>query len=225
MTDLGSLDELDPSGAILETAEKAEPATRARFLRRLAALVGVGVLAAELTVPEDAEATAADEIGLLNIALVLEYLTTRFYEAAANGGALKSPQAQLFARVAAAHEKAHLVAILKPLGRQAVKEPKFNFRDTTHDERKFRATAQGIEDISVHVWLGQHARFKGPFRHVAPTILTVESRHCAWIRAMNGGTGQRVPAPSPFDVGWNVKQIKAAITPTGFFVGGFPDVP
>jgi hypothetical protein len=225
VTDLPPLDELDPSGALLETAEKAGFGTRLGFLSKLGAIVGGAVLFRGLAEPAEAEAKAGDDIGLLNFALVLEYLTTRFYEAAAKGGALKSPQAQSFAQIAAAHEKAHLVAILKPLGRQAVKEPKFNFRDTTQDERKFRVTAQGIEDISVHVWLGQHARFKGPFRRTADTILTVEARHCAWIRALNGGLGQRIPAPAPFDVGWNVKQIKAAITPTGFFVGGFPDVP
>jgi hypothetical protein len=102
------------------------------------------------------------------------------------------------------------------LGKAAVKKPKFDFKGTTTDEAKFKATAQVLEDTGVAAYLGQVGNIKSKkILGAAGSILPIEARHAGWIRNINGVSG----APTAFQGGKSKKQILAAVKGTGFILG------
>jgi hypothetical protein len=102
------------------------------------------------------------------------------------------------------------------LGKAAVKKPKFDFKGTTTDEAKFKATAQVLEDTGVAAYLGQVGNIKSKkILGAAGSILPIEARHAGWIRNINGVPG----APKAFEGAKSKAQILAAVKGTGFIVG------
>ena len=88
------------------------------------------------------------DIAILNYALTLEYLEAAFYAKALEGGAL-SGQFRNFADITGQHETAHVQALKKTFGNQAVKKPSFDFQGTTADQDTFAQTAIVLEDTGV----------------------------------------------------------------------------
>jgi hypothetical protein len=206
---LPQLDEIDSDGAIQET--------RAAFLKKAGigagALLGGGAFFGALPSLAGA-ATAKSDVAILNYALTLEYLEAAFYNEAVEHGALKGDVAKL-ARIVAAHENAHVAALKGALGGAAVKSPKFDFKGTTTNQKKFMATAQVLEDAGVAAYLGQVGNIKSKqVLAAAGSILPVEARHAGWIRELNGVSG----APAAFEAGRTKAQILKAVTGTGFIV-------
>ena len=157
MNYLPPLEELDTDGAIREGAESVDGSTRADFLRRAGLGAGtiLGGSALLGAVPAIASAgVPRSDIAILNFALTLEYLESAFYAEAVSKGKLSGETAK-FAKVVAAHERAHVAFLKGTLGAKAVKKPRFNFRDTTSDQAKFEATAKVLEDTGVAAYLGQ----------------------------------------------------------------------
>ena len=162
-----------------------------------------GVLATAL-LPEVAQARAskrdrskraADDVAILNFALVLEYLQAAFYTEAERVGALHGPLAQQ-ARVVGSHERAHVKAFRQTLGSAAVKSPSFNFRGATDSPKSFRATAVAFEDLAVGAYKEQLPKINSSrYLAAAVSIHSVEARHAAWIRYLAG----IVPAEHAFD--------------------------
>lgn len=77
----------------------------------------------------------------------------------------------------------------------------------------FAATTEVLEDTGVSAYLGQVSNiFQRGVLAAAGTIATVEARHAAWIRFINGDT----PAPSGYDVRKSEAAILKAVTGTGF---------
>ena len=222
MQDIFTLEELDVDGAIRETAEKVDPETRGAFLKKAgiglgAVALGGGVMGA-LARPA-LGATPASDVAILNFALTLEYLEAEFYTQAVASGAL-SGELATFARVVKSHEVAHVKFLQKALGSAAVKKPKFDFKGTTRDSKKFAATAQVLESTGVAAYLGQVGNIKTKaILAAAGSILTVEARHTGWIGSINKGTGDNSPAPDAFDKPKTKAQILAAVGGTGFIVG------
>jgi hypothetical protein len=218
MSFLPSLEELDVDGAIRETAEKVDGVTRASFLRKAGvgagAVIGGGTLMGLL--PSLASAgIAKSDVAILNYALTLEYLEAAFYTEAVAKGRF-SGKVGRFAKVVKAHEVAHVAALKGALGSAAVKKPKFDFKGTTADEAKFKATAQTLEDTGVAAYLGQVGNIKSKqILAAAGSILPIEARHAGWIRDINGTVG----APAAFEAGKSMSQILAAVKRTGFIVG------
>src|SRR5215210_6121655 len=212
-----TLDQVDADGAIRETLDVVNGDTRAQFLAK-AGIFGGGAFGGAallgLTAEGAAAATAKSDVAILNLALTLEYLEAAFYtEAEQMLGA--DGELALFIRVVAAHERAHVSALKKVLGRKAVKKPKFNFRGTTESETKFRATAQLLEDTGVKAYKGQAPRIKSnAILNAALAIHAVEARHAAWIRDLNG----TAPAPTAFDKPLSKSAVLAAVTKTKFIV-------
>ena len=121
----------------------------------------------------------------------------------------------LFARVVGAHERAHVRALRSALGRYAVKRPRFNFRGTTEDAGAFAATARALEDTGVAAYAGQAPRVRNnTVLRAALAIHSVEARHAAWIRDING----EEPAPEAFDPAATKRQVLRAVASTRFIV-------
>ncbi|MGH2944502.1 MAG: ferritin-like domain-containing protein [Solirubrobacteraceae bacterium] len=225
------LQTVDVDGAVRELADQAGFG-RADFLRR-GALAGGGVLAGGVLAGEflgTAEArissrrSVANDVKILNFALTLEFLEAAFYKQAVANDAFSNDLYRRFGQVVAEHEATHVAFLKKTLGSKAIKEPKFDFKDTVTDPAKFAATAQVLEDTGVGAYLGQATRIKqAPVLKAAATIVTVEARHASWIRVLNGGGSstapEGLPAPASFDKPKSERQVLSAVGKTGFIVG------
>jgi hypothetical protein len=218
---LPNLDALDADGAIRDTAEAAG-LDRGDFLKK-GVLAGGGLLAGGAlfnSYLSDAEAAISkhrskrNDVKILNYALTLEFLEAAFYkQAVANQAFGSSAALKAFAETVAAHEAKHVAFLKKALGSAAIKSPAFDFGDTVSDQAKFAATAQVLEDTGVSAYLGQVGNVsQRAVLSAAGTIATVEARHAAWIRDINGAS----PAPASFDVPKSEKAILKAVTATGF---------
>jgi rubrerythrin len=200
------LDLLDVDGAL---AEAHDGLTRAGFIVAAGAAVA-GVAAAR---PDDAEAAIpASDVDVLNYALVLEYLQAAFYTEAERAKALTGRTAKA-AKVVGAVERAHVKAFRDLLGRKAVGRPHFDFQGVTESNRAFLKTAVAFEDLAVAAYKGQARRVRS--RAVLTSALgihTVEARHAAWMRYLNGNT----PAAGAFDLPKNRREINAIVASTKF---------
>jgi rubrerythrin len=217
-----NLEVVDADGAIRESAEAAG-LHRSDFLKK-GALAGGGLIAGSamfgtfLATAEAAISTTkrskANDVKILNYALTLEFLEAEFYkQAVANQAYGTRADLKRFAEVVARHEAKHVTFLRGALGSKAIKKPTFDFGDTVKDQAKFAATAQLLEDTGVSAYLGQVKNVsQGAVLQAAGTIATVEARHAAWIRFINGDT----PAPADFDTPKSEKAILTAVGGTGF---------
>ncbi len=211
-----TLEEVDRDGAIQEAIENVSGDSRAGFLAKATiatgGLVGGGAILGALASP--ASAATKNDVAIANFALTLEYLEAEFYTEAVRMGALRG-QTLRFAQVVGAHERAHVAALRKMLGRAAVRKPTFNFRGTTENASKFEKTAMILEDTGVAAYKGQAGLIDSPaILKAALAIHTVEARHASWIRRISGTS----PAPAAFDMPKTKAQILAAVTSTRFIV-------
>jgi len=207
-----TLSQLDADGAIQEAAHAADPAgeaTRADFFRKAAisggALTMGGVLFAGLPAVALGAPSKKQDVAILNYALTLEYLEAEFYARARAGAGLRGETAR-FARVAGAHEAAHVAALRKVLGSAAVAKPTFDFGGAVQSQAAFQTTAMAVEDLGVSAYAGQGPRLKQvAVVEAALAIHSVEARHAAWIRNILG----KNPAPAAFDPARSMKQVLA----------------
>ncbi len=211
-----TLEAIDADGAIREAIDGVKGDTRAAFLAKAGLLGGgaIGGSALLAIMSDEAHAAHTGDRAILNFALTLEYLEAAFYTEAEEMGALDGELA-LFARIVGQHERAHVKALRAALGRAAVKKPRFNFRGTTEDADAFAATAQVLEDTGVAAYKGQAPLVKdNAVLRAALAIHSVEARHAAWIRDINGDE----PAPNAFDPALNKRQVLRAVASTRFIV-------
>ena len=222
-----TLDLLDQDGAIREALDDGISRTRAQFFRK--AIVGGGsFLAGGLLIgglPKIAlgAPSASQDVEILNFALLLEDLESEFYVDAVNKGAL-SGMTLAFATTVRDHELAHVEFLKNALGDAARAKPAFDFKDTTSNADKFRATAIVLEDTGVAAYDGQGARLRKKTLAAAAQIVSVEARHAAWIRHIVAAPGyanapQDYPAPAALDPALTKAQVEAAVGQTGFVKG------
>jgi hypothetical protein len=202
------LREVDPSGAVAEAADRAG-LTRGGLLggAALAAGAALGLGAASATAqrpPSDAD--------ILDFALQLEYLQAAFYSEAERRKALGAQQ-MMAAKTIGAVERAHVAALVDALGSKASKPAFFDFRGTTEDDDAFVRTAVAFEDFSAAAYQGALTRLRAPeFVAAAASIHTVESRHAAWIRFLEGVQPASVPIDAPISAG----EAQRLVDETGF---------
>lgn len=204
---------LDPRRADVDGA-LAE--TRGRLSR--AQLLGAGLAAtgALLGLPRGARAASLSRVDtdVLNYALSLEYLQAAFYTESERSKAITG-KAGRAAAVVGAVERAHVAAFLDLLGSKAIKRPRFDFQGVTEDEDAFLKTAVAFEDLAVAAYKGQAIRIESPaVVSAALGIHTVEARHAAWMRHLNGIR----PAAAAFDEPDGKKEVLALVDETGFVV-------
>ncbi len=190
LTDLISIETLDSDGALRETGDAVAGDTRADLFRKAGiaggSLLASGVLFGGLPALAAAKPSKKNDVAILNYALTLEYLEAAFYKEAVHRGKFKG-RVGAFAQLVASHEAAHVAYLKKALGHAAVKSPKFDFRDTTTDEAKFKATAFALENTGVQAYSGQATNIKqAAVVMAAVSILTIEARHAAAIAAIMG---------------------------------------
>lgn len=216
MVDVSHLSVFDADGALAEAADRVNHYNRRGFLRGASAAAGGGLLFGVL--PAAAlGATPKGDVAILNFALTLEYLEAAFYKKALDDGAL-SGQLQRFATTVSAHEDAHVEALKKTLGSEAVKRPSFDFKGTTGSVSTFQSTAMVLEDTGVAAYQGQAPNIKSDaVLKAAASILPIEARHAAWIRSIaSKGSGSPSPAPDVFNPAQTMDQVLAAVGATGF---------
>jgi Ferritin-like domain len=206
---LDRLELLDVDGAL---AEAHDGLTRAGFI----VAAGAAALGVVATSTDDAGAAIpASDRDVLNYALVLEYLQAAFYTEAERAKALKGRPAKA-AKVVGAVERAHVKAFRDLLGRKAVGRPHFDFQGVTESNDSFLKTAVAFEDLAVAAYKGQARRVRSKaVLTSALGIHTVEARHAAWMRYLNGNT----PAAAAFDLPRNRKEINAIVASTNFITG------
>ena len=163
------------------------------------------------------------DIEILNFALTLEFLESAFYRQADTNKVYGDNAAlQRFTQIVRRHEAQHVAFLRGALGTKAIKKPRFDFGATVTDRAMFQKTAQVLEDTGVTAYLGQvgNISVKGTLK-AAGTILTVEARHAAWIRFINGGATletrtSALPAPATFDKPKSERSVLKAVKDTGF---------
>ena len=196
---------LDIDGALEEAHHGL---TRAGFI--VAGGAAVAGLAA--WAPATGAAVPASDREVLNYALVLEYLQAAFYTESERSKALEGRTAEA-AKVVGAVERAHVKAFRDLLGKHAVGRPHFNFQGVTEKQKSFLKTAVAFEDLAVAAYKGQARRIRS--KSVLTSALgihTVEARHAAWMRYLNGDT----PAVAAFDLPQGRKEINKIVASTKF---------
>lgn len=161
-------------------------------------LCGLGA-AVMTTVPKTVMAQAsaksltfnADDIGILNFALLLEELEAAFYPAALSSGKITSAKEIDYIRAIGNHEAAHVKFLRQVLGSNAL----FQTRDLSlnkaglaallSDRSKILNTAVTLEDLGVHAYNGAGPSLTNPtYLLAAGSIVSVEGRHAAGVRSL-----------------------------------------
>jgi hypothetical protein len=204
---------VDVDGAIAEASHQRQLALSRRGLLAAAA-AGAGALVLGRSEARAASGLSANDVGILNYALVLEYLQASFYTEAERSGALSGKTAQA-ATVVGATERAHVKAFQKLLGSKAIKRPLFDFQGVTEAQQAFLKTAVAFEDLAVAAYKGQAPKLRSSAVLAAAVgIHSVEARHAAWMRELFGVT----PAVNAFDKPATKQNINRIVASTHFIV-------
>jgi rubrerythrin len=187
-------------------------ASRRRVLGR--ALAGgltlvVGGYALEETAA-GAAPSKANDARIFTLALQIEYTEEAFYREALRHGALKG-ELREYAQAAHDQDAQHLALLKAALGSAAPARPRFAFGAATRSPAAFVATASKLEDIAVAGYNGQAANLTKKALAVAATIVSVEARHAAWVRALAG----QVAAPDAVDRPMTAAQVLAGLHEVG----------
>jgi serine-rich repeat adhesion-like glycoprotein len=202
----------NPELAGVKVDEDSQDLSRSEVLLKGALAAGAvyGTLAVGPFVRKALAMTGSSDVDILNFALTLEYLESKFYEEAKSrakaSGELKS-LVNLFAEDEKQHVEA-LTATIKQLGGKPVAEPKFDFPYS--GTGGFLKLAQTFEDTGVSAYNGAAPMIKSKeVLAAAGGIVQVEARHAAAIRLQN----KEEPAPAAFDTPLDEKQVLKAVEP------------
>ncbi|MDQ3693240.1 MAG: ferritin-like domain-containing protein [Chloroflexota bacterium] len=145
------------------------------------------------------------DIAVLNYALTLEHLEFKFYRrglARFDSTDFAGYDSDVRPNLVDIrdHELEHveaLTATIRDLGGKPVKAADcYNFEDAFEDVDAFVETAQALEDTGVSAYTGALAKISSAdLQTVGATIATVEARHAAYLRDVNGND----PFPRAFD--------------------------
>jgi len=175
-----------------------------------AAAAAVGVAAAGWHGSAEAAQSAERDRDILNLLLRVERTEAAFYEQATSGGALTGELAE-FAQVVLEHERQHVALLEEQLGADAEAPPRFDFGQATRDPRAFARTAARLEDVAVAAYNGQAGNVSEDVLAAAARIVSVEARHAAWVRSIDG----RDPAPDATDTPSSEDEVLAALREIG----------
>jgi rubrerythrin len=157
-----------------------------------------------------AAAPGAQDTRILNLALQIEYTEAAFYAEALRNGALRGDLRE-YAQTVEQHEQDHLRFLRKALGAKAVARPRFAFGRATRDPGAFTRTAIKLEDLAVAAYNGQATNLSAGVLAAAATIVSVEARHAAWIRAI----ADQVAAPDAVDTPATAAQVERGLKQIG----------
>lgn len=179
---------------------KASSASRRTLLKW--GLCGLGAMALT-TLPKAVTARSssriktltfdADDIGILNFALLLEELEAAFYAAAIESSKIRDRTERNYIKALGSHEAKHVEFLRDVLGENAT----FETEDLSFNEDGLDAvlknrdtilnTAVALEDTGVHAYNGAGTSITNPtYLLAAGSIVSVEGRHAAGVRALLG---------------------------------------
>ncbi len=135
----------------------------------------------------------ANDIGILNFALLLEELEAAFYAAVVSSGKVTNPRELEYMRYLGAQEAAHVTFLRSVLGNQVL----FATQDLSFNQSNLNGllanrdtilnTAVALEDVGVHAYNGAGPSLTNPtYILAAGSIVSVEARHAAGVRALLG---------------------------------------
>jgi hypothetical protein len=189
--------------------------TRAAALETAAlALAGTavaGVVLGEHADPALSRPSAKQDAEILNFALLLEYVQAAFHAEGLRRGKLTG-ELRTFAQTAAAHEVDHVAALKEALGSAARKQPKVDFGDDTADAERFSLAAFKLEDLGVAAYTAQAPNLTRGALTAAARIVSVESRHAAWIRDLRGMN----PAPDAAEPAIDAQRVVDTLKGSGY---------
>jgi Ferritin-like domain len=181
---------------------------------RAAALAAGGALTAVTAIGAADRLAAApspqQDIKVLNLLLLVEYVEVAFYEAAIERAGLTG-ELDEYARAVVAHERDHLDYLRNALGDEADPEPRYDLEAITADADAFARAAAKLEDIAVGAYNGQAANVTPGAFLAAARIVSVEARHAAWIRSIRNGD----PAPDAVDVPFDAAKVRRDLRTVG----------
>ena len=133
----------------------------------------------------------ANDVGILNFALLLEELESAFYAAVIKSGKIRDRKELDYMRALGAHEAAHVSFLRQVLGNKTLfKTQDLSFNRTglaaiLSDRNKILNTAVALEDVGVHAYNGAGPSLTNPtYLLAAGSIVAVEARHAAGVRGL-----------------------------------------
>lgn len=121
---------------------------------------------------------------------------------------------------------AALNAALRRLGATLPAPDRYDFRGTTSDQTRFRATAILLEDLATQAAVGAAADASlRDTRKALAQVTAVDARHSAWLRELTGGGAEPKPAPRALEVALTRAQARAILDSTGFVRPPLPPKP
>ena len=117
-----------------------------------------------------------------------------------------------FSQTAVEHEDEHVAALQAALGSAARTAPKIDFGDDTADEERFSLAALKLEDLGVAAYTAQAPNLTTPALKAAARIVSVESRHAAWIRDLRGMN----PAPTAAEPAIDAQRVIDTLKGSGY---------
>ena len=134
-------------------------------------------------------------VDVLNFALTLEYLENEYYIMGLASGVIPAADRPIFELIQD-HEQAHVEFLQAQLGSAAVAKPEFDFTAggmfaPFSDYPTFKLLSQAFEDTGVRAYKGQAPALieSDVVLTAALTIHSVEARHAARVRRLNGLQG------------------------------------
>lgn len=191
-----------------------------RALLQDGALIGTGAVFGGLVLTRGSDSTAsaatkAADRKIFTFALTLEQLQVAFYQAM-----LAKPYAtgeiRQYAQTVHGHEVAHARQLTALLGGAATAPPSFTFGPVIASREAFIKAAIALEDLGAAAYDGQIPNLSRQGLVVAAEIVSVESRHAAWIRDIAG----EPPAPVAADPPATVQQVESKLRSLGIAIGG-----
>ena len=169
-----------------------------------------GVVIAALPDLAGSKPSKAQDVEILNFALLLEYVQAGLYADVLRRDVLTG-ELRRVRRDRRRHERAHIAFIRKALGGKARKPPKLDFGDDTATAESFTDVALKLEDLGVAAYNTQAPNLTKGALAAAARIVSVEARHASWIRAIAGVT----PAPDASEPSLSAKRVSATLKGSG----------
>ena len=135
----------------------------------------------------------ANDVGILNFALLLEELESAFYIGVIRSGKITDAKELDYMRFLGSQEAAHVTFLRSVLANQVL----FTTQDLSLNQATLTAilnsresilnTAIALEDVGVHAYNGAGTSMTNPtFLLAAGSIVSVEARHAAGVRSLLG---------------------------------------
>lgn len=159
----------------------------------LGGLVGATLPKMAIAQSEDTLTFDADDVGILNFALLLEELEAAFYAAVVDSGKITDSKELNYMSVFGAQEAAHVTFLRSVLDDQVLFETtdlSFNsdgLAAVLADRATILNTAVALEDVGVHAYNGAGPSLTNPtYLLAAGSIVSVEARHAGGVRSLLG---------------------------------------